>query len=449
MEIQTYTYLKFVHFQNIQEWSVQFILNKLIKYNNSFPLACIGSFLHRNKTLINVQNDEIYKRPTIRTNNGGICLRDEIEGKQIGTKKQFLIKEGQFLLSKIDARNGAFGVVPSDCNNAIITGNFWTFDVDYSQINPHFLSLVTTTKAFISFAERASNGTTNRHYLQEDKFLNEQIPLPSLSEQNALVSAYNKKIQQAETLEKKAIEAEENIEKYLVESLGIKLEYIQKHDNKNGFLQMVRFRNIERWDMYNSDNSVFTNLKSCIYPIVKIGTRYKFICRHWEKNTTSFRYVEIGSVDPLHGIVHVEELQTAKAPSRATQIIKEGDLIIGTTRPYLKKFAIVNSLHDDCVCSSGFQVITQNDTYNLSFLYEFLMSSIAVAQFEYYMTGALYPAITNNDLKEIMIPFPPLPVQNEIVSHINKLKEQIKELKQKALELRETALSEFEKEIFE
>lgn len=44
----------------------------------------------------------------------------------VGTKKQFMINKGQFLISKIDARNGAYGIVPKELDGAIITGNFWT-----------------------------------------------------------------------------------------------------------------------------------------------------------------------------------------------------------------------------------------------------------------------------------------------------------------------------------
>jgi type I restriction enzyme S subunit len=98
MDTQIYNYIKFVHFMNVQEWSVQFMQGNLIKYSNDFPLVAIGKFLSRNKTQIEVKDGILYKRPTIRTNNGGICLRDIKVGNEIGTKNQFLIKEGQFLL---------------------------------------------------------------------------------------------------------------------------------------------------------------------------------------------------------------------------------------------------------------------------------------------------------------------------------------------------------------
>ena len=211
-----YKYIKTIHYTDLYNWSIQYI-NKTNKSFNvklqSFP---IRTFLKRRKDSVNIDDSKEYKRVSIRLYNGGVALRDTEKGKNIGTKKQFLIKEGQFLLSKIDARNGAFGVVPQICDNAIITGNFWTFDVDYNIADPHFLTLLMTTKYFVKLFDKASNGTTNRHYLQEELFLNTEIPLPTLDIQKEFVKKYNDKIKLANEQEQTATELEEDIENYFL-----------------------------------------------------------------------------------------------------------------------------------------------------------------------------------------------------------------------------------------
>ena len=184
-------YISTIQFSGLFNWSVQYLNDSKIAFSKAYPMMRIGEFLKRNKTAVSIEDDKTYKRATIKVRNGGIFLRDEEKGSNIGTKNQFLISKGQFLLSKIDARNGAFGVVPDVLDGGVITGNFWTFDVDYTIINPHYLTLLTTTQAFVSFCEQASNGTTNRHYMQEPLFLNIKVPVPSLEEQNKLVEAYN------------------------------------------------------------------------------------------------------------------------------------------------------------------------------------------------------------------------------------------------------------------
>ena len=38
------------------------------------------------------------------------------------------VSKGQFILSGIDSRNGAFGVIPDELDGAIVTNGFWYFD---------------------------------------------------------------------------------------------------------------------------------------------------------------------------------------------------------------------------------------------------------------------------------------------------------------------------------
>ena len=146
-------------------------------------LTKIGDFLKRSKIPIDILDNEEYKRVTIRINHNGVSLRDTEFGKKIGTKKQFILKAGQFIVSKIDARYGAFGIAPDEVNDAIITGNFWAYDVDFSKLNIEWFNQFTNSPDFYDLCERASTGITHRKYLNESFFLNYEIMLPSVEEQ--------------------------------------------------------------------------------------------------------------------------------------------------------------------------------------------------------------------------------------------------------------------------
>lgn len=478
-----YSYLRFVKFKNIENWSVSHILGMNMGYNEKYPLVPIGQIITKSIKPIEIEDNTSYKQITLKTNGGGAVLRDVKQGKNIGTKKQYLVSAGQFIMSKIDARNGAFGVVSSDLDGAVVTADFPVFDVDKERVLPEYLALISSTASFVRFARSCSRGTTNRQRIDVNLFLSQRIPLPLLEEQQALVASYKSKIEQSEKLEGQAAQKEQYIEDYLLTELGIKqksykasepvtamasepqVEYViskqQQTDRDNTYhwddeikkeykyLRFVRFKDVERWDVYNIETNVINKIKKSKYPIVAIGNVYAFIQRKWDRKESEFKYVELGSIDSLNGIMYAEVIRTSKAPSRATQKIRTGDLIIGTTRPYLKRFAIVDEAYNDCVCSSGFQVIEPRDSYNLSFLYEYLKSQVAIDQYGLYMSGALYPAITNKDLKKVLMPLPPITIQNAIVEHIDEQKEQIKQLKRQADDLRKGALVEFEKEIFE
>ena len=242
----TYKFLHLVNYKDIPNWSVQYADDEDLGFTKKYQMARIGSFLTRRKEAIDIQDGIIYKRVTVSTKGGNITIRDEKDGKLIGTKKQFVIHEGQFLLSKIDARNGAYGVVPVIAEGAIITGNFWTYDVDYERINPQFLTLVTKTQQFLDFAEKSSNGTTNRHYLQEDAFLNQQIPLPSIEEQKLILDDYNTHMESAIRKEYKIKSLAVDSQQLICNILGIKQKVSQKSESLLQFIHLTDTGS--RWD---------------------------------------------------------------------------------------------------------------------------------------------------------------------------------------------------------
>ena len=155
--------------------------------HGNWPKVPLGELIARRKEAIDIEDDKQYKRVTIRLKGGGVSVRDEPFGAEIGTKRQFLIRVGQFLLSKIDAMNGAFGVVDNTCDGAIITGNFWAFDVSEERLDARYFYFVTHTHEFLDFCVRSSSGTTNRRYLREPLLLAQQISLPPLHEQKQIV----------------------------------------------------------------------------------------------------------------------------------------------------------------------------------------------------------------------------------------------------------------------
>lgn len=156
----------------------------------SWQLMKFRDFLKRSKIPIDIQDNELYKRVTIKIKHNGVSLRDEEIGKKIGTKKQFVLKAGQFILSKIDARYGAFGIAPEEVDGAIITGNFWAYDVDFSLVNIEWFNQFTNSQDFYDLCEQASSGITHRKYLNEDSFLDNEIYLPSPEEQLQIIEEF-------------------------------------------------------------------------------------------------------------------------------------------------------------------------------------------------------------------------------------------------------------------
>ena len=448
MQALVNTFLKYIDLNLLVNWSVQGFLDSKFNYSNKYELARIGDFLIKSRNIVNIEDDNIYNRVTVKINNNGVILRDSEKGVNIGTKKQYLAKEGQFIISKIDARNGAFGIIPNELDNAIVTNDFPLFDVNNKKINPQFLLLITTTKVFIKFAQSCSSGTTNRQRMDIDMFLNQKIPLPKLEEQNKIVNNYLSKIFDADQLQKQSRDLEGDIEKYFICQLGLKPFSLTE---KITSLQTTDYVSLDRWDFFSTNTRIAVELKKSKFNLSSIGKSFHFTKRNFNKaqyKNKTFKYIEIGAIDPIKGILEAKEVALNIAPSRATQLVNEGDLIIGTTRPYLKKFAIVPNEYDNNVCSSGFCVIEPSKEYHLPYLLQFLKCIYGIEQLKNKMTGGLYPAITELELKEIKIPFPKVEMQKQIMNLIELEKENILNIKSSIAIIRIEAEQEFEKAIF-
>lgn len=445
------SYLKNIKFVDLDNWSVQYLFETSFSYNEKYKLTKISSFLTRNKTNIDISDNEIYKRVTIKINNGGIFLRDIEKGLNIGTKKQFIITEGQFIVSKIDARNGAFGVVPNELNNAIITGNFWTFDVNYSLINPHFLSLITTTNEFILFCSNASNGTTNRHYLQEEAFLNVKIPLPSLEKQNELLEKFNKNILLAQKQENEAIKLQESIEIFFNKELGIKFN-TKNNEKSNKLLQVIDYFDIEKWgvDKLKLNNQIIYTKKflqkniSSICTVSSGGTPNRSNRNYY---TGQIPWIKTGEV--VNGIImDTEEKITEEAINNSSAKIYSKDSLIiamygqGLTRGRTAKLGIDASTNQACAVLSNIN----NEIIDTDYLWYYLMN-------EYYRlrelaSGNNQPNLNAEMIKNYKVIIPPFEIQEKIVLEIKRIKDEVKILKEKAELNRRNAIREFEKEIF-
>lgn len=457
MSNSAFSYLSLINFSHLYNWSVQYAQRKYTLNNDLYDLVPINEFLTRVKEPVTVEDNLNYKRVSIRLYNAGISLRDIEKGINIGTKKQFRVHTGQFLLSKIDARNGAFGVIPEICDNAIITGNFWTFDVNYEKVNPYFLTLVMTSDFFIKLSEQCSNGTTNRHYLQENLFLDMKIPLPPLEKQKEIVDRYNAKIKLAEEQAKEAQNLEEMIEQYICSELKI-VNTSPKVSNEFK-ISFVNYKDLSRWGVEFLKNNLSSKdfLKSLVYPMKKLGTLVAINPDNdFSKldENLEMTFLPMASISDKFGeIVNAEKGKNED--SNGYTKFKEGDLLWAKITPCMQngKSAIAkNLINNRGYGSTEFYVIrnkNENELY-FDYIYHLLRTKIIRETATKYFTGSSgQQRVPKSFLQNLSIPLPDFYKQKQISDELYKIKYKIKELTYTAEQNRQLAQEEFEKELFE
>jgi len=189
--------------------------------NQHWPLVRLGDVLTRNDKLVTLLPDQQYREVTIRLWGKGVVLRQIINGSEIVSQRRSQVSQDQFILSRIDARNGAMGLVPSELDGAVVTNDFPTFNVNRERLVPAFLGWLCRTSAFVDTCRSASEGTTNRVRLKEERFMKQEIRLPTVKEQQRIVGRIDSlvsKVEEAHSLRRKANEEYLNLCRSILKS---------------------------------------------------------------------------------------------------------------------------------------------------------------------------------------------------------------------------------------
>ncbi len=153
----------------------------------------------------------------------------------------------------------------------------------------------------------------------------------------------------------------------------------------------------------------------------RLGDIVEFSNETWDQKSKfedEFPYIEISEIDIRTGIIqNINWCSLAKAPSRAKMVVHTGDIIISTTRPNRGAISVIPTKFDGYIASTGFSVIRSIKINNLNkeYLYEYLRTSISLRQMLRHSSGGNYPAITQEELKKILIYVPDASIQIKIV----------------------------------
>ncbi|MEI7482169.1 MAG: restriction endonuclease subunit S [Elusimicrobiota bacterium] len=126
------------------------------------------------------------------------------------------------------------------------------------------------------------------------------------------------------------------------------------------------------------------------------------------------KYIDIASIERTGSISIPKDMKFKDAPSRARRIVKAGDIIVSTVRPYLKAFARITDLSENIVASTGFAVLRARPNVNGGYVYQHVLSDTFVKYLEEKMTGSSYPAVNSSDVAEYQMPVPTAQEQENI-----------------------------------
>ena len=354
---------------------------------------------------------------------------------------------------------GKAGFVDNDIFNTQIGAFLRIVRPLFDVISP-YLKLIFATEYYREHIRTQSQGT-NINNVKAEYITDLRIPIPPLAEQARIVAEIEKfepLIAEYDKLEQQATKLDNEIYDKLKKSIlqyAIQGKLVPQDPNDEPasvLLERIRAEKKAKLGKKYVDSYIYKGDDNCYYEKVGINepvrldnlpfdipdswcwARLKDITfNHGQKvPNVNFSYIDIGSVDNVHQRLSKDEniISPEKAPSRARKIVKTGDILYATVRPYLHNMCIVNKAFScESIASTGFAVIATEQCIQNAFLFYYMLSPI----FDQYANssenakGVAYPAINDDKLYKALIPIPPIKEQGRIADVIKILLKTIKD----------------------
>ena len=174
----------------------------------------VGDFLTESRIRGNTGLDA--KKLTVKLWGKGVVEKNDFGGSE--HTQYFTRRKGQFIYSKLDFLNSAFGVIPEKLDNYESTADLPAFDLD--GMNPYFMYFVAIQESFYLKHGSIADGSRKAKRIHADTFLNMPVMVPTIDEQNLIVD-FVQHLDNIITLHQRKLEKLKNIKKSMLEKMFI------------------------------------------------------------------------------------------------------------------------------------------------------------------------------------------------------------------------------------
>ena len=445
-----YKYLQLVNYSSLLLWDIKRLSNSALKYR--YDIVPLKEVLSVPKIeWVTIEDEKEYPILGVHAHGEGVYINRVAKGRELTMKQYQRSKPMLLFYCKVRTVNGQWGIVWPEYADSYGSSNMQYLAINQEKLNPRYLELLLRVTSITQEWDKNAVGADGRHFPLKT-LLNLTIPLPSLEEQAKIISAYNTKHEQAEMYSLCSYRSEAEIEDYLHNILGTNIEL----NLNDSLLSFVHYKDISRWDplfLLSSSNIhskyQLVTLNDCINHFLSDNEGVSLRIETKKTPQKEFKYIGMENVEKETG--RIVDVPTVRGKEIKSQTIKvpENYFIYGKLRPYLNKYWFNDIEQEDIICSSEFFVFDIKGEINSKYFKYVLASYIVQKQIVDAMSGARMPRISENTFRNILIPLPPLEVQNEIVEYITALREKQQQLRQRSADCKISAIQQFEQTIFE
>lgn len=367
-------------------------------------LESIFDVVNKKAREVRINSDERYLLLTVRLYAKGVTARGIAIGSKIGVSKLYRTEDDDFVFSKIDARNGAWGFIPPELAGGLVSNDFPILRLNESCALREFMELLLSQPKMWEPLRAIAVGTTNRRRIKPEHFFELKVPLPPISEQRAIAHVLS--------TVRKALQASEKV---LAAARELKTS-LMRHLFTYG---PVPVNEIHRIPLVESEIGPIP----AHWRVVRLGDIGKVItgrtpstsCPKYWNGSIPF----ITPVDLKGGPVRVAQRSITEEGLREAKALPKGSVLVSCIG-HIGKVGVV----DADVAASNQQinaVICQNaDNWFVAYA---IMHNVPLLESFARMTTI--PILSKRNLERVPIPFPPPSEQREIASMLREVDRKI------------------------
>lgn len=387
--------------------------------------------------------------------SGDVVPRDRVDAFK---GAMFAAYPGDLVFSKIDARNGAVGLIPGDITKAVVTSEYPVFVPKADKLRAAYLNYLLRADHFKADLQRKASGTSGRKRVTPEGFLRLVVPVPSLAEQDALVATYAEALTRAEKLTHEADVLERAGWQAFEAALG--LTPLPPAPDRPVFV--ARFTDVERW----SHESILHALSGGAsyapsWPLERLGDLVADLENGWSPKCHDhpardgkWGVLKLGAVSfgTFNGAEN-KELPERLMPRFAYEV-RPGDVLISRANVvrYVGACVYVEKLRPQLLlCDKIFRVRFQSNGRLLPrFLAEAMKLNSVREQIEARLTGTspTMKNISKPSLLDLRFPLPDPDMQQQLVNGLAVARTEAAKKRGEATALRQSAWSTFEAALF-
>lgn len=296
--------------------------------------------------------------------------------------------------------------------------------------------------------------STTVQSINTEQFEKLKIPIPPKNIQQQIISIYKEALQIKKQNEAEAEKRLASIDDYLLTELGIDLPTPPENTLKNRmFTRTIREISGNRYDPRYFSSKYTKLIKSLNNGIYKTIRLKKYI-KHLSMGISIPDYKsDVNEVPFILGknlkkgyleLVELEYISNEINSANQSSIIRENDILFSVRGVYIGKVAVVPKAIEGANIINNIVKITL-ENINPHFVVAYFNSNIGQEFIYREVWGGAQPGFTNEQIKNCILPNPPLAKQKEIADHITGIRQQAQQLKEKTKEALSKASQEIEK----